>query len=84
MGVLFALSFTYRKNGSMVKYEDVQVGDVIKYQFAFENEDNVTGVAISEVMDMTSKVCLLEYTDYSGGIVGIPFTAILEVYRKVK
>ena len=68
----------------MVKYEDVQVGDVIKYQFAFENEVDTVGISIAEVMDMTSKVCLLKYTDYSGGIVGIPFSNILEVYRKVK
>ena len=84
MGVLFALSFTYRKNGSMVKYEDVQVGDVIKYQFAFENEVDTVGISIAEVMDKTSKVCLLEYTDYVGGVVSIPFSNILEVYRKVK
>jgi len=71
----------------MVKYEDVQVGDVIKYQFGFppfEDEEPIVGISIAEVMDMTSKVCILEYTDYVGGVVSIPFSNIIEVYRKVK
>lgn len=67
-----------------VKFGDIVAGDVIKYSFLFDNEEPPTiGISLAEVMAVTPKHCTLEYTDFAGETVKIPYESIIEVYRKV-
>jgi hypothetical protein len=68
----------------VIKFGDVKVGDVIKYSFAFDNEEPPTiGISLAEIMAVTPKHCTLEYTDFAGKNVKIPYESIVAVYRKI-
>lgn len=68
----------------VIKFGVVKVGDVIKYNFLFTNEEPpILATSLAEVMAVTPKHCTLEYTDFAGETVKIPYESIVDVYRKV-
>jgi len=68
---------------------ELAIGDVIKYQFAFPQQetaqgDIMTGTALAEVVNFTPKAVVLEYNDVYGKPVQVPFANIIAVYRILK
>lgn len=68
-----------------MKFGEIKAGDVIKYNFSYPQDESIktpfiVGTAFAEVMEVTPKYCILEYTDFAGKNVKVPYDAIIKAY----